>query len=320
MITASSFFSGTLNTVDAVISNFVHDVYLNFIQNNFDTITLLFTVYIMFLGYQFINHNHHFNLNIVIRKIILMLCVYALVMNWQLYYLFVYNVFTNEPESIAKIFIASADHTQSVANITQVVDGLFAAVTNTAQGLFGQLNFSISGLAFIFYGSIVFVIGSLLCVFALLLFVYAKMMMAVALALGPIFILFLMWDTTKGMFSAWLNILITIALIPIVTSAILVLMLTVINVTLNNVNQPPGEIQFYGLAPFLGLCLTTTLILAQVFRICSALGGGITLSNLSHGYSIGKNALERSGATAAGMAAGKWAGGKAKKVVRRVFK
>lgn len=53
--------------------------------------------------------------------------------------------------------------------------------------------------------------------------------MAVALALGPIFILFILWTPTKGIFSAWLNILITIALIPVVTSAILVLMLSVIN-------------------------------------------------------------------------------------------
>lgn len=89
-----------------------------------------------------------------------------------------------------------------------------------------------------------------MCVFALLLFVYAKMMMAIALALGPIFILFYLWDATKGLFAAWLRKLITIALVPIVTSAILVLMLSVINVILPQLNVPANEMQFYGIAPF----------------------------------------------------------------------
>ena len=54
MITVNSFFSGTLNTVDAVIGNFVNTAYAHFMQANSGVITLLFTVYVMFFGYQFI--------------------------------------------------------------------------------------------------------------------------------------------------------------------------------------------------------------------------------------------------------------------------
>jgi type IV secretion system protein VirB6 len=145
----------------------------------------------------------------------------------------------------------------------------------------------------------VFVIGSLLCVYALLQFIYAKMMMAVALALGPIFILFLLFDSTKNLFAAWLHTLITLALIPIVTSAILVLMLSVINVTLPSIKLPAESMQFYGIAPFLALSLATTLILSQVFHICTSLGGGISLSSMSQGADIAKTALEKSGVASA---------------------
>lgn len=286
MIEFNNFFSQSMNTVDNVITNFVHNAYIHFIQANTNVITLLFTLYIMMLGYQFISHHHHFQIGDVLKRLILMLCVFGLVMNWQLYHLFVYNIFTNEPANISQVLIGSAGEGHGVGSIADALDGISEAVVNAARGLFGEINFSASGLAFILYGVLVLFIGGIMIIYALLLFIYAKMMMAVSLALGPIFILFIMWDQTKGLFTAWLNKLITIALIPIITSAILMLMLSVINVTLPHLNQSAEEMQFVGLIPFLGLCLATAMILSQVIRICSSLGGGIAISGLASGAAI----------------------------------
>lgn len=320
MITADTFFSGTMNTVDAVIGNFVSNAYTHFVQANAGVITLLLTMYVMFLGYQFLNHSHHFNLSVITKHLIVMVSVYGMVMNWDLYNLFIYNIFTNEPGNIAKILINAAGKSQAGENISQALDAIYAAVMNATTSFFGQVNFSTAGIAFIFYGGLVFIIGTLMCVFALLLFVYAKMMMAVALALGPIFILFILWNPTKGLFSAWLNKLITLALIPIVTSSILVLMLSVIDVTLSNIHQPTENLQFYGIAPFLGLSLATTLILSQVFRVCASLGGGITLASLSAGAAIASSALNKTGVAAATRMASNWTQNKARQVKRNFYK
>lgn len=320
MITVNSFFSGTLNTVDAVVSNFVNTAYLHFVQANVGVITLVFTLYVMLLGVQLLNHQHHLSLGAMTRHIIIMTCVYGLIMNWSLYNLFVYRIFTIEPNNIAKIIVNSAGQFATNESIELALDGIYSAVIKAAMDFFGQVNFSAGGITFLCYAILVFIIGNLMCVFALLLFIYAKMMMAVSLALGPIFLLFILWEPTKGMFSAWLNKLITIALIPIVTSAILVLMLSVINITLDGINLPFESLQFKGIAPFLGLCLATTLILAQVFRICSALGGGITLSSLFHGGQIAKSALQHSGVAAAGRATFNWSKDKVQQVKRRMMK
>lgn len=319
-ILVSSFISDTLNTVDAVIGDFVNISYNNFISANSGIITLLFTVYVIHFGYRFLNHDHHFNMSHVMRHLIVMLMVYGLVMNWNIYNVFVYNIFTNEPGRIANVLINSTSHIQSGNTIAQALDGIYKAIIDVAAGFFGQINFSGSGIAFLFYGVLVFVIGSLLCVFALLLFIYAKMMMAVALALGPIFILFVLWDATKDIFAAWLRKLITLALIPIVTSAILALMLSVIHVTLPNINQPTENIQFYGIAPFLGLSLATTLILSQVFRICSSLGGGISLTSLSKGVDIAKSSLESTGIASVSRHAAEWSRKKAIRGKKRLFR
>ncbi|MEO8400579.1 MAG: type IV secretion system protein [Gammaproteobacteria bacterium] len=306
MITAQSFFTDTLNTVDAVIGNFVKTAYTNFLETNSGVITLLFTLYIIFLGYRFLNHDEKVSLSYLTRHLIVMLCVYSMLMSWHLYNLFVYNIFTNEPNNISQILVNSAKNMHSGETIATALDEIYKSVINATIGFFGQVSFSASGIAFLFYGVLVFFIGSLLCVFALLLFIYAKMMMAVSLALGPMFISFILWEPTKGMFNAWLNKLITIALIPVITSAILVLMLSVINVTLPSINQSTQTMQFYGIVPFLALTVTTTLILSQVFRIASALGGGITLTSLSKGGEIIKESLDKAGVVSATRAASNW--------------
>lgn len=299
MIGVNNFFSSTLNTVDDVINGFVSNAYMNFIHSNTGMITLLLTVYVMMTGFLFLYHHHRFNLSVMIRRLVLMLCVYGLVMNWQLYHRFVYSIFTNEPENLARILISSAGDVQT-GNIVDAMDAIYAAVCSASIGFFSGINFSAAGFAFFFYGCLVYLIGGLMCIFALLLLIYAKMMMAVALALGPVFILFILWDATKGLFASWLNMLVTTALIPVVTSAVLVMMLSVMHSTLSGISQPVEQMQFVGIAPFLGLSLATTLILSQVFRISSSLGGGIALGSISAAGTIVSQALTYTGTKAAG--------------------
>jgi len=291
MILSDSIFSGVMNTVDAVMFDYVRDVYINFIQANASLITLLFTLSVMLMGYQFISQ-HSCEIWEVLRRIILMMCVYGLVMNWQLYHIFIYNIFTNEPARIAKVLSGANHHS---GNLFTALDGLFESMLNAMAGFFGQASFSASGMMFVVYGLIVLIISIPLIVYALLLFIYSKIMMAVGLALGPIFILCIMWDSVRGLFSAWLNMLITTALIPVITTAVLTLMLSVINVTLPQLNQPVEQMQLVGIAPFLVVCFTTVLILSQILHISSSLGGGITLSSLSTGAGIARNAWNTSG-------------------------
>jgi len=317
MIDAKQFFSSTLATVDAVINNFVSVAYTNLVQENAGLITLLFTFYIMMIGYRFVTYSSDSNLSSLTRQLVVMLCVYGMIMSWHLYHLFVYNIFTNEPSHIAKVLINSAGKYRSDVSIAIALDGIYEAVINATVEFFGQVNFSSSGLAFVFYGGLVFAIGSTMCVVVLLLFIYAKMMMAISLALGPIFISFILWASTRDMFAAWLRKLVTLALIPIVTSAIMALMLSVIEVTLPNIARPVESLHFQGIAPFLGLSLATALILSQVMTICSSLGGGISLASMSRGLEIAKLSIEKSGIGAASRKAAYWGAKKVNKPVNR---
>jgi type IV secretion system protein VirB6 len=321
MIVVSSFLTDTLGTVDAVIGSFVKMTYHNLVLANSGIITSIFTFYVILLGYRFVSHTETADLATIMRRMVVMLCVYSLIMRWDLYNIFIYNVFTNEPGNIAKVLVKSSGQMQSGSSIYQALDNLYCLVIDSSKKLFAMASLNKDGLCFILYGLLVFSIGTVMCVIALLLFIYSKMVMAIGLALGPLFILGILFEGTKGPLVAWINKLITTALIPIVTSAILILMLSVINVTLPNMGLSPEKSQFNYIAPFLGLSLATALILSQVLSICSSLGGGITLASLSKGVDLAKSALEKSGMNATGRKAAdisrKWMGQPKKKFVAR---
>src|SRR6476620_3975844 len=133
MITVSTFFSGSMNTVDAVIGNFVSHAYTHFIQANMDVITLLFTFYIMLMGYRFLTHSASFDMGEIIKRLIVMLCVFGLVMNWELYHLFIYNIFTNEPANIAKVLIDSASYATGT-DIAKSLDKIYELIINATVG------------------------------------------------------------------------------------------------------------------------------------------------------------------------------------------
>ncbi len=305
-----SFFSDTLNVVDHVIGNFVKTAYQNFIEENTTTISLIFTAYIILIGYRILTHQSQEDMMTMTRRMIVMLVVYGMIMQWDLYNIFIYNIFTNEPNHISEI-LAKSTGNLSGNSINTALDTIYALVLKATMYFFEEA--TLSSFQFIFYGAFVFGIGTVFCVLSLLLFIYAKMVTAISLALGPVFIVFILFDATRDIFSAWVRNLITTALIPIVASAILILLLSVIEITLPGINPESNELTFNGIVPFLGLVLTTLFILTQVFSICSSLGGGISLAGISRAVDLAKKSLKYSGVTPAAKMTLNWAKNKFKR-------
>ncbi len=304
MISTNAFITDTLNTVDLVINSFVNKAYIGLIMSNYLVINAVFTAYVVFIGYRLLMHSSKENVQTIVVRLISMLCIYGLIMSWGLYNTFIYNIFTNEPALIAQTLVNSAGQLGPGQNVTQSMDGIFQAVMNVSAGFFAHGGFSTAGVLFILYGVLTFVIGFLFCVFALVLYIFAKMMLAIGLALGPLFLLFALFDPTRGWFESWLQKLFTMALIPVVTSTILALMLSVINTTLPRFNVPTDQQTFNGVAPFLGLSLASFALLLEVKTICSSLGGGLTLGAIAKSGALAKQAATVTGAAALGKSIG----------------
>ena len=131
--------------------------------------------------------------------------------------------------------------------------------------------------------------------------------MAIALALGPIFLPFILWESTRGWFVSWLRKLFNFALIPIVTASILSLMLSVMDLVLPDLHRQAtqGNPDFFTMGLFGGLSLVTAFLLKQSLSIASSLSGGLTLAALGQVGNMVSSALRTTGMNAAGRLAGK---------------
>lgn len=309
-----TFITDTLASVDNVIGQFVQTGYTNLVSNNMTVITLAMTAYVVWMGYQFMMHKLPLDLSAVSR-LLLLIVVYALLNEYTLFQTFFYNIFTNEPGELIKTIVASDPSSgmkgQGVNDALNKVysQGMTAAGTLFAKG--GLYN-----LQCYLFGALVFAATLLCCLVALAYMIYAKMALAVMLVLAPIFLLFLLWESTRELFNKWIQSVFNYAMIPVVLSGMLMLTLSIIHGTLDNLNAgalviahggtPPSGTppSFFEIIPFVGLTLLSALLYVQVLPIAAALSGGMALTAISAAIPMAQKALKMSGLTGAAKGAG----------------
>ena len=296
-----TFITDTLTAVDSVIDHYVQTVYLHLAVQYNSTLLLLCTLYILLLGYRFTMHTLSADFSTISRHLIVLCIVYGLITNWSLYYLFVYNLFTNEPGHIAQVMVNASNPLTSDASIAQALNQVYSTGMDASKKLFN------GGIRLFFCSIFIFSFTFVCCLTALGLLIYAKLAMAIALALGPIFLPFVLWESTRGWFVSWLRKLFNFALIPIVTASILSLMLSVMELVLPDLNSQAaqGNPDFFTMGLFGGLSLVTAFLLKQSLPIASSLSGGLTLAALGQVGSMVSSTLRATGMNAAGRLAGK---------------
>lgn len=134
-------------------------------------------------------------------------------------------------------------------------------------------------------------------VVALAVMLLAKLLLSILLALGPLFVAFLLFDTTRPMFSAWLGQCLT-QIFTFVIAGITVLIMTFVamanleaSLAMTNDGSMPSLSQFSG---FLFTSVLIPIIAVQASAIGAALGNGVqvgTMGIVGRGLSGAYNAM-----------------------------
>jgi type IV secretion system protein VirB6 len=109
--------------------------------------------------------------------------------------------------------------------------------------------------------------------------VLSRIALSVLLALGPLFIALLFFETTKKFFESWVAQLANYALITILAGLVSTLMLTVITRTAEHALATGGNIE---VADAVRLCIAaglTLLIMRQIMPMAAGLASGVALSS-----------------------------------------
>lgn len=187
----------------------------------------------------------------------------------------VVDVLSNGPESIASVITGTPPGSVAVS-----LDTLFSKIFEVSEAAWDKAGVMNGNFGMYIIGAAILIAGGLLTVVVAFLILLRKIMTAILLVLGPLFISLLLFNATQRWFESWLGMVVNYGLILVIGAAIGQLMVELGGYYIDTMSSGGGHtMATLGDAAMLcvvyALCI---LVVKQVPSVASALGGGLALA------------------------------------------
>jgi type IV secretion system protein VirB6 len=235
------------------------------------TIVTLAVLYVMVWGYLELMGQIEEPFLTGVRRIATLAVVLGASLDLWLYNQIIVDTFFNAPGELAAGIVGTYN---PVAIIDQIIfaGGDAAALLIQKGGLFHGLSYDIAGFA-------VYTLVGLTAIYTIFLLTLSRIALSVLLALGPLFIALLFFQSTKRFFEAWIAQMANYAFITILTVLMAALMMTVLSDAAEQAVSTGGGIT---IAEGVRVCMAaglTLLVMRQVMPMAAGLASGLALSS-----------------------------------------
>jgi type IV secretion system protein VirB6 len=235
------------------------------------TIVTLAVLYVMVWGYLQLTGQIQEPFVAGVKRIVMLAVVLGVTLNLWLYNTVLVDTFYNAPAQLAAAVVGAGDPVGTI-------DAIWDSGGTVAGNLWTKGNVW-TGFGFLLAGAVVWCLIGLLCVYAMFLIALSNIALAVLLALGPLFIAMLFFDSTRRLFSAWIAQLANYALITILTVMVAALLLQVVQSYAAQTAARGSAIFTVDALHMMLIAGLVLLILRQVMPIASSVAGGAALSS-----------------------------------------
>ena len=234
-------------------------------------IVTLATLYVMIWGYLHLTGRIEEPFTVGLRRILVLSVVLGGALQLWLYNDVIVDTFFNAPSALAAHVIGAYDPVTIVDQI--LFTGGDAATLLLQKGGF------LHGVTYWIAGYAVYFIVGLTAIYTIFLLTLSRIALSVLLALGPLFITLLLFESTKRFFESWIAQLANYAFITILTVLMAALMLTLLSTAARQAVSEGGGIQ---IAEAVRVCMAaglTFLVMRQVMPMAAGLASGLALSS-----------------------------------------
>lgn len=262
-------FTTTFSNIDNALDTYILDISTDIIGQASPIFTSMIIIWLAIWGYMTMFGKTQEPMTDGFMKIMRISFIIALALSVGTYNGVVVDFLKNSPKEVAAIITGSPTN-----NSGAIIDNLALSVLNTAsqawaEGGLGNIGMYIIAIVLLGFG------GAMLIITAVM-FALSTVYTTILLAVGPIFIMLLLFENTKRYFESWISSLMNYGFILILASAITQL---TISMTENFMtNHPAGFANLSG-------CFTITIVfcfniavLKQIPTLASALGGGFAMA------------------------------------------
>lgn len=259
-------------------------------------VVVLATIYVMLWGYLQLSGQLQEPLGAGLRRIIVLVVVLGGALHLWLYDAVIVDTFYRAPAALSAAVVGAGDPVATV-------DAIWASGGQVADALWNRGGVLSGDFGFYLAGVVVWSLMGLLCVYTMFLIALSSIASAILLALGPLFIVMLLFDATRRYFEGWLAQLATYALINVLTVLVGALLLQLVSSYAAQTAQRGQAILTVDALDMVLAAMIVFLLLRQIMPIAGGLAGGIAPSTFGAvsravGWGIGR------GRAAAGRGAG----------------
>jgi type IV secretion system protein VirB6 len=244
-----------------------------------------------------------------LRRLVTLAVVLGGSLHLWLYNTVIVDTFYRAPAELAGAVVGAPDPVATVDSIWSQGGAVAGYLWNNGGVFNGDFGYYVAG-------AIVWVLMGLVCVYTMFLIALSSIALAVLLALGPLFIALLLFDTTRRFFEAWLAQLANYALITILTVLVAALLLQIVASYAAQTAARGSAIVTVDALNMVLVAVLVFLLMRQVMPIAAALAGGMSLNSLGFvsrlaGWAVRRGAALGGGAAVLGARTALSAGGRA---------
>ena len=320
--TGTTFLSDAFADVNSALSSFTNTFSAGIAGEIAPLVAGALTLSFIFLGIMAVRGMLDRPFTEVAMKMLKVSVITTLALTTAVYQTYIIDVFLSMPDDIVTGVVAnsvSGANLETGQGAAKAIEALYDLGSYNAGLSFDEFSISLmpgsdSNLMPVVYGLLVW-IGTLLCCImgALWLFI-AKIVLAVMLGIGPLFIVCLAFQPTQQYFFSWVGAVLNTVITAVIVIAVFAIFSAIFQVQLEALVVDPEANNFAEAATyaFLGLvCMGVLIQVPQyVAQLTGAAGGAVGTAMLKVGGG-GAAAAAAGGMGAAGAARGGMAGGAA---------
>src|ERR1700722_9124966 len=230
------------------------------------------TIYVMAWGYLHLTGKIEEPVLTGLKRIGLLALILGVGLRLWLYNTVIVDTFYNAPAQLAAAVIGSPDPVGTIDTIWDRGGTVAGILWDRGSTFSFDIGFRVAAV-------LVWCLIGLLCVYAMFLLALSNIALAVLLALGPLFIALLLFETTKRFFEAWIAQLATYALITVLTVMVAALLLQIVLSYATQTAARGSGLFTVDVLHMLLVAALVLLVLRQIMPIAAGLAGGISLNS-----------------------------------------
>jgi type IV secretion system protein VirB6 len=261
------FFATFWAWLNGQLAGYVEDRFANLSTALEPTIVTLAVLYVMVWGYLQMTGRIEEPFVLGLKRILTVAIVLGVSLRMWLYNAVIVDTFYVAPAQLAAAITKAPDPVVILDRIWNHGGAVAGFLWTNAGAFGGEFGFFLAGL-------VVWLLIALLCVYTMFLIALSRIGLSILLALGPFFIVMLLFQNTRRLFDAWLAQLANYGLITVLTIMAAALMLQIVDSYATQTVALGSAIVTVDALNMVLAAALVFLLMRQIMPIASALAGG----------------------------------------------